>query len=61
MGHGDVDPLVKPEWGAETAKVLKALGWKVDFNVYRGLDHSADPKEMDDLEKWLGERLPAQG
>ncbi|KAL8962342.1 MAG: hypothetical protein Q9193_001235 [Seirophora villosa] len=61
MGHGDVDPLVKPEWGAETEKVLKALGWKVDFNVYRGLDHSADPKEMDDLEKWLGERLPAQG
>ncbi|KAL9018447.1 MAG: hypothetical protein Q9185_004224 [Variospora sp. 1 TL-2023] len=61
MGHGDADPLVKPEWGSETAKVLKGLGWKVDFNVYRGLVHSADPKEMDDLEKWLNERLPAQG
>lgn len=61
MGHGDVDPLVKLEWGQETAKVLKGLGWKVSFNVYKGLAHSADPQEMDDLEKWLGERLPAQG
>ncbi|KAL8974257.1 MAG: hypothetical protein Q9197_001510 [Variospora fuerteventurae] len=61
MGHGDADPLVKPEWGSKTAKVLRGLGWKVDFNVYRGLVHSADPKEMDDLEKWLIERLPAQG
>ncbi|KAI4183859.1 MAG: hypothetical protein LQ346_006221 [Caloplaca aetnensis] len=61
MGHGDVDPLVKLEWGQETAKVLKGLGWKVDFNVYRNLAHSADPQEMDDLEKWLGDRLAAQG
>ncbi|KAL8755533.1 MAG: hypothetical protein Q9184_004775 [Pyrenodesmia sp. 2 TL-2023] len=61
MGHGDVDPLVKLEWGQETAKTLKGLGWKVDFNVYRNLAHSADPQEMDDLEKWLGDRLPTQG
>lgn len=26
--------------------------------VYSGLEHSADPKEIDDLEKWLRERLP---
>lgn len=61
MGHGDVDPLVKVEWGQETVKVLKRLGWKVDFNVYKGLAHSADAKEIDDLEKWLEEILPAQG
>ncbi|KAL8939195.1 MAG: hypothetical protein Q9216_003489 [Gyalolechia sp. 2 TL-2023] len=60
MGHGDSDPLVKVEWGQETANRLKALGWKVDFNVYKGLQHGADPKEMDDLETWLRERLPAQ-
>lgn len=23
-----------------------------------GLEHSADPKEIDDLENWLRERLP---
>ncbi|KAL8638974.1 MAG: hypothetical protein Q9228_003926 [Teloschistes exilis] len=60
MGHGDLDPLVKLEWGQETAKVLKELGWVVDFRVYRGLQHSADPKEMDDLEEWLGKRLLIQ-
>ncbi|KAL8723119.1 MAG: hypothetical protein Q9225_000522 [Loekoesia sp. 1 TL-2023] len=61
MGHGDQDPLVKIEWGQETANRLKALGWKVDFNAYKGMAHDASPKEMDDLEAWLKERLPAQG
>ncbi|KAL8808539.1 MAG: hypothetical protein Q9182_000090 [Xanthomendoza sp. 2 TL-2023] len=57
MGHGDQDPLVKLEWGQETAKQLKGLGWKVDMRVYKGLVHSADPEEMDDLERWLDETL----
>ena len=61
MGHGDKDPLVKIEWGMETARIVKELGWKVDFRVYNGLEHNADPKEMDDLEEWLKGRLPSQG
>lgn len=59
MGHGEADPLVKLEWGQRTAEALKGLGWKVDMRVYKGLVHSADPKEMDDLEGWLSERLCA--
>ena len=59
MGHGDVDPLVKHEWGSETAKVLRESGWRVDFRTYKGLGHSADPKEIDDLESYLHERLPS--
>ena len=58
MGHGDADPMVKHEWGLETANTLKEMGWKVDFRTYKGLAHSADPKEIDDLEKYLEERLP---
>ena len=58
MGHGDADPMVKHEWGLDTANTLKAMGWKVDFRTYKGLAHSADPKEIDDLEKYLEERLP---
>ncbi|KAL8726558.1 MAG: hypothetical protein Q9181_006003 [Wetmoreana brouardii] len=59
MGHGDADPLVKVEWGRGTAKELRELGWgTVDFREYKGLVHGADPKEMDDLEEWLGGRLP---
>ena len=61
MGHGDVDPMVKYEWGSETSKILKEMGWKVDFRTYKGLAHSADPKEIDDLEKYLEERLPPLG
>ena len=112
MGHGDVDPLVRHDWGSETAKALRELGWTVDFRTYKGgvcslfsilrcchrgrsrnlelyivilkyrskphtdiaetvtgkltiryatgLAHSADPKEIDDLEKYLSERLPPQ-
>ena len=58
MGHGDVDPMVKHEWGLDTSNILKGLGWKVDFRTYKGLAHSADPKEIDDLERYLEERLP---
>lgn len=60
MGHGDADPLVKYEWGVDTSKVLREMGWTVDFRTYKGLAHSADPKEIDDLEKYLTERLPPQ-
>lgn len=34
MGHGDIDPLVKYEWGRATAEKLKEWGWTVDFNTY---------------------------
>lgn len=61
MGHGDMDPLVKPEWGLQTAERLKAMGWKVDLHTYKGLAHSAEPKEIDDLEAFIHERLPPQG
>lgn len=61
MGHGSVDPLVKHEWGQQTADTLKEMGWTVDFKTYQGLAHSADPKEMDDLEAYIAEKLPPQG
>ena len=58
LGHGDVDPLVQYKWGQETAQTLRSLGCNVDFRTYKGLAHSADPKEMDDLEEFLRARLP---
>ena len=60
MGHGDSDPLVQYQWGKDTAKVLGELGWKVDFRTYKGLAHSADPEEINDLEKWLEGRVSAK-
>jgi predicted esterase len=35
MGHGDSDPLVKPEWGKKTSDILKEWGWKVDLKIYK--------------------------
>lgn len=61
MGHGDMDPLVQYKWGIQTAEELKKLGWTVDMRTYKGLAHSADPKEIDDLEKYLEARLPGIG
>ncbi|KAK3690604.1 hypothetical protein LTR37_019100 [Vermiconidia calcicola] len=61
MGHGIADPLIKVEWGQMTADKLKGWGWDVDFKTYRGLQHSASPEEIDDLERYLKERIPDQG
>lgn len=58
MGHGNKDPMVKYEWGLDTSKVLREMGWAVDFRTYKGLAHSADPTEIDELEQYLDERLP---
>ena len=60
MGHGDVDAVVRYEWGQQTDSILRGLGFKVDFRTYKSLAHSADPKEIDDLEGFLRERLPQQ-
>ena len=61
MGHGDSDPLVLPPWGQKTAEVLRAEGWNVELKMYRGLAHSADPDEIDDVEKYLNARIPSIG
>jgi len=61
MGHGDSDPLVKPEWGRLTADILNKEGWKVKMKFYPGLEHSAVPEEIDDVEKFLNETIPAVG
>jgi len=58
MGHGAVDPLVKYQWGKQTADVLKGWGWSVDLKTYPDLAHSADPKEIDDLEAYIQQILP---
>ena len=61
MGHGDADPLVKVQWGRDTAQKLKDWGYEVDLKTYRGLPHSAAPQEIDDLEEYLRKRIPDVG
>ncbi|KAL2202920.1 acyl-protein thioesterase-1-like protein [Sarocladium strictum] len=61
MGHGDQDPVVRYELGSESSRILKDLGYNVDLNTYRGMEHSACLEELDEVEKYLVERLPAKG
>ncbi|KDN68305.1 putative phospholipase/Carboxylesterase [Colletotrichum sublineola] len=58
LGHGDVDPLVRPELGALSAEALTKLGYKVTRKIYPGMPHAACPEELDDVEAFLRERLP---
>ncbi|KAH8799989.1 acyl-protein thioesterase-like protein [Hyaloscypha sp. PMI_1271] len=61
MGHGDSDPLVRPEWGQKTAQKLRDMGFGVELKMYRGLEHSADPEEIDDVERFLNGSIPPLG
>lgn len=61
MGHGDSDPTVLPQWGKLSADLLKKEGYQVELKTYRGLKHSADQDEIDDVEKFLNEKISAVG
>lgn len=58
MGHGDADPLVKPEWGRMSQGFLSNMGFSVDLKMYPGLAHSADLNEINDLEGFLNTIIP---
>ena len=59
MFHGEADPLVKPEWGRRSFETIKAMGLPIAMKTYPGLVHSAAEEEIEDLEKWLMERVGA--
>jgi predicted esterase len=61
MGHGDADPVVAHKYGKKSAEVLEKMGYNVDFRTYRDLVHSADPEEIDHLESYLTQQIPALG
>ncbi|KAJ5742699.1 uncharacterized protein N7511_011100 [Penicillium nucicola] len=61
LGHGLDDQVVPFQFGQKSADMLKELGVEdVNFNRYGGLGHSADPLEIDDLEKFLEKQIPAE-
>jgi len=60
QAHGELDYVVRYVWGEKTRDALKELGHPVEWHSYPNLDHSADPQELLDLEKWLEKRIPTQ-
>lgn len=53
MCHGEVDEIVNPRFSAMSADFLKDLGLTIDYKTYAGLGHSANPQEMDDVNKFV--------
>ncbi|EPQ29610.1 uncharacterized protein PFL1_02829 [Pseudozyma flocculosa PF-1] len=64
QGHGDVDPVVRYEYGTRTHDFLKndlAIPDKnLSFKTYPGMPHSACPQEIRDIAEFLEEVIPAQ-
>lgn len=58
LGHGHEDPVVRYEFGKMTHEHLKNMGFVVEFHSYRGLAHTADPRELDDLGNFIAKVLP---
>lgn len=59
MCHGDADPVVKPEYGFESAEKLKSMGYDITRKTYPGLPHSANEEEIRDIAQFLQKTIPA--
>ncbi|XP_075224539.1 acyl-protein thioesterase 1 [Lycorma delicatula] len=58
--HGDCDPIVPYKWGQMTASLLKSFLKQVEFKTYRGMMHSSNQDEMDDVKKFIAKAVPNQ-
>ncbi|KAK3905024.1 acyl-protein thioesterase [Staphylotrichum tortipilum] len=58
MAHGDMDPVVHTALGKKSFDLLKSMGYNATWKIYEGMEHSACPEELDDVESFLQERLP---
>jgi phospholipase/carboxylesterase len=56
MGHGNVDPVVLPGWGAASRDKLQALGLSVQWHLYP-MPHSVCAEEVRDIGDWLTARF----
>eukprot|EP00211_Chloroparvula_japonica_P014108 CAMPEP_0119119986 /NCGR_PEP_ID=MMETSP1310-20130426/1238_1 /TAXON_ID=464262 /ORGANISM="Genus nov. species nov., Strain RCC2339" /LENGTH=236 /DNA_ID=CAMNT_0007109449 /DNA_START=137 /DNA_END=847 /DNA_ORIENTATION=- len=58
MFHGKADPVVQFHFGKSSSEAIERAGVPMTFKAYEGLPHSSCPEEMQDLVKWLNERIP---
>ncbi len=52
MAHGSFDPVLRMEWGRESADKLIASGYSVDWHEYP-MAHAVCPQEIADIGRWL--------
>lgn len=58
QAHGDCDPVVPYRWGQMTAQLLKTILPNHTFKTYKGLMHSSNEEEMQDIKQFIGTCLP---
>ena len=54
MAHGSFDPVLKIEWGRESANKIIEAGYEVEWNEY-SMEHTISQKEILDIRKWISE------
>ncbi|EKJ75132.1 hypothetical protein FPSE_04690 [Fusarium pseudograminearum CS3096] len=58
LGHGEDDEKVKPELGEEACRILRSVGYDVDWKGYDGLGHWYKvPDEIDDILEFIKEKV----
>nr|CAB3263576.1 acyl-protein thioesterase 1-like [Phallusia mammillata] len=62
QGHGDMDPMVAPDFGKATHQILKAgrssLGASTELKMYPNCGHSSCDDELDDVKNIINKWLP---
>lgn len=58
QGHGTSDPIISFQWAQETSEFYKKLGFKdYTFKSYPGVAHSADERELADVQTFINKIL----
>jgi len=56
MAHGTADPVVRPEWGEASRRLLASSGYSVEWHSY-GMPHSVCMEEVVAIGAWIGRVL----
>jgi len=56
MAHGDADPMIRPEWGESSRRMLEASGYRVEWHAYR-MQHAVVMEEIQAIGAFLSRVL----
>jgi lysophospholipase-2 len=58
QAHGDCDPIVPYRWGQMSASMLKQLMSNHSFKTYKGMMHSSNESELQDMKEFVATSIP---
>jgi predicted esterase len=62
QAHGEIDAIVRHSWAVKSRDILRSkYGREIEWHSYPNLEHSADPQEIDAMQKWMEQRIPPLG